>query len=349
MAWFLATFGLADSGVFTMTRNVKKVLDLSPRRSTGILSVGVNAADASNSGRALEDFIARAVNTPNTNAYDRAIDSVYLDHHTGGSQLHHLVDGHHDLIGAFNAVHTAYPQDSLSAEVLGTAHHLAKDLFSKMGLPVVSLEPHAYTASSDWISTHLGISRLWQADLLQINGVELFAGSLSAVGVALGIQTADIRILAEIAGGCGLASILAANPISMIAACVALGFAIKNLRSRGDTRKLLEHGTVGIASASAVCMVGNLLSGVAAAGALPALGAICLSVVSGIAIRQWLRRKIVTPERGRCRTTILPPLALPAPEIESEKTWTLHLEDMRRNISERYSPETLAIFRSAFS
>lgn len=332
-----------------MTRNVKRVLDLTPKQGAAFAGVAVNATDASNSGHVFEEFIARAINTPNTNAYDKAIDSVYLAQGTGGSRLHHLLDGQHDLVGAFCAAHSAYPNDSFAAEVLGTAHHLAKDLFSNMGLPVVSLDRQSYSASSDWIADHLGISRLWQADLLQINGIELLGGGLAAVGVVLGIRAADIRILAEIAGGCGLASILAANPISMIAACVALGFAIKNLRSRGDTRKLLEHGTVGVASASAVCLVGNLLGGVAVAGALPALGAICLSVVSGIAIRQWLRKKIVTPDRGRSSTTILPPLALLAPEIESEKAWTLHLEDMGRNVTQRYSPETLAIFRSAFA
>jgi hypothetical protein len=328
---------------------MKKILHLSPKQGAAFSGVAANSIDASNSGRALEEFIARAINTPNTNAYDKAIDSVYLAQGTGGSRLHHLLDGQHDLVGAFRAAQSAYPHDSLAAEVLGTAHHLAKDLFSNMGLPVVSLEPQSYSASSDWIADHLGISRLWQADLLQINGIELLGGGLAAVGVVLGIRAADIRILAEIAGGCGLASILAANPISMIAACVALGFAIKNLRSRGDTRKLLEHGTVGAASASAVYLAGNLLAGVAAAGALPALGAICLSIVSGITIRQWLRKKIVTPEGARNTTTSVPSLALQEPEIEAEKKWTLHLENMRHNFTQKYSPEALAIFRSAFT
>lgn len=328
---------------------MNKILDLSLKKGAAFSGVAANSIDASNSGHVFEEFIARAINTPNTNAYDKAIDSVYLAQGTGGSRLHHLLDGQHDLVGAFRAAHSAYPNDSFAAEVLGTAHHLAKDLFSNMGLPVVSLDPQSYSASSVWITDHLGISRLWQADLLQINGIELLGGGLAAVGVVLGIRVAEIRILAEIGGGCGLAAIFAANPISMIASCVALGFAIKNLRSRGDTRKLIEHGTVGIASASAVCLVGNVLGGVAAAGALPAFGAICLSVVSGIAIRQWLRKKIVTPDRGRSTITIIPPLALPAPEIESEKTWILHLNEMRRNVCEQYSPEALAIFRRAFA
>ena len=328
---------------------MNKILDLSPRQGAAFSGVAANASDASNSGHAFEGVIARAINTPNTNAYDKAIDSVYLAQGTGGSLLHHLVDGQHDLVGAFRAAQSAYPNDSFAAEVLGTAHHLAKDLFSKMGLPVVSIDPQSYSASSDWIADNLGISRLWQADLLQINGIELLGGGLAAVGVVLGIRAADIRILAEIAGGCGIASILAANPISMIAACVALGFAIKNLRSRGDTRKLIEHGTVGIASASTVSLVGNLLGGVAAAGALPALGAVCLSIVSGIAIRQWLRKKIVTPEGARNTITIIAPFALSAPEIESEKTWTLHLQNIGCNATHRFSPETLVIFRSAFA
>jgi hypothetical protein len=326
-----------------------KELQLRNRSKEAAVLSGIHSGTSSASGSSLEDWLAETINTPNTNAYDKIIDSVYLSEGTGGSRLHHLVDGQHDLLGAFQAARSAYPDDSFAVELLGTAQHLAKDLFSKMGLPVFSLDPQSYANSSEWISDKLGISRTWQADFLQINGLELFGGCLAAVGVVLGIRSADLKVLAEIAGGCGLAAVLAANPISMIAACVAMGYAILQCRSKGDARNLAEHGAVGLASASTVSITGSALSGLAAAGALPAIGSICLSIVAGMVVRQWLRKTLVSPEptivhkpRPVLRSVIVD-------QPDTERRWKLHLQDFQAGISERYSPETLAIFRMAFA
>ena len=159
----------------------------------------LNAITGSDTGGALDTALAHAINTANTTIYDKAIDSVYLDTGVGGSRLHHLVDGQHTLLGAFRAAEAAAPTDSLNQQVFGTAHHLAKDLFSKMGLPVFSLDPETYHRKADWIQQHLGLSKTWQADLLQINGTELLGGSLSAAAVVLGAQRKDVGALAETA------------------------------------------------------------------------------------------------------------------------------------------------------
>ena len=98
----------------------------------------------SGSGHSLAQQLAGFINTPNTTVYDKAIDSVYLSTHTGGSQLHHLVDGQHDIFGAFEAAARALPDDSTWQEVMGTAYHLGKDLFAVSGLPVVSLRPEQF-------------------------------------------------------------------------------------------------------------------------------------------------------------------------------------------------------------
>lgn len=92
-----------------------------------------DAALGSGSGHALAQQLAATINTPNSTVYDKAIDSVYLSTHTGGSQLHHLVDGQHDIFGAFEAAARALPGDSLWQEVMGAAQHLGKDLFSVSG------------------------------------------------------------------------------------------------------------------------------------------------------------------------------------------------------------------------
>lgn len=317
-------------------------------KEAAVLS-GIHSGTSSSSGSSLEDWLAETINTPNTNAYDKAIDSVYLSEGTGGSRLHHLVDGQHDLLGAFQAARSAYPDDSFAAEVLGTAGHLTKDLFSKMGLPVFSLNPQAYAESSNWIADTLGIPKSWQADLLQINGVELFGGGLAAVGVILGIRSSDLKILAEIAGGCGLAGVLAANPISMFAACVAMGYALRQCRSKQNIRTLAEHGAVGLASGSAVAIAGTALSGLAAAGALPAIGSICLSVVAGMVVRQRLRKTLVSSNAANLHQSNPVLRGVTFDQSDVEKRWKLHIQEFQADICERYSPETLAILRKAFA
>ena len=254
-----------------------------------------NAMTASDPGSALDSLLASVINTPNTNIYDKAIDSVYLTAGTGGSRLHHLIDGQHDLLGAFSAAQAASPTDSLSSEIFGTAHHLTKDLFSKMGLPVVSLEPDAYRRSADWIQDHLGLSKHWQADLLQINATELLGGSLSAAAVVLGANRKDVGALAETAVSSGLAGALAANPIAMCAGSVALALACRHCSDPAQQQEAMKRASAAGAGTVTTMAVGKLLGGVAAAGTFPLIGSLALSLTAGILVRNLVLRRWQRP------------------------------------------------------
>lgn len=241
------------------------------------------------SGHGLAQRLAELINTPNTTAYDKAIDSVYLSLHTGGSKLHHLVDGQHDIFGAFEAASKALPDDSLWQEIMGTAQHLGKDLFSVSGLPVVSLEPGQFHAMSTWLNEHLHIPKDWLGDMLQINALELFGGILATSAVVVGCKQRDVKKLAELAAASGLAGALAANPISMCAAAIALTMAWKHRQEGGSELKrgiLVGAGTSGAAMAtgSAVAALGG--------GALCTMGGVALSLVVGIYTHRFLSRKI---------------------------------------------------------
>ena len=241
------------------------------------------------SGHGLAQRLAELINTPNTTAYDKAIDSVYLSLHTGGSKLHHLVDGQHDIFGAFEAASKALPDDSLWQEIMGTAQHLGKDLFSVSGLPVVSLEPGQFHAMSSWLNEHLHIPKDWLGDMLQINALELFGGILATSAVVVGCKQRDVKKLAELAASSGLAGALAANPISMCAAAIALTMAWKQQQEGSAGLKqglLVGAGTSGAAMAtgSAVAALGS--------GALCTVGGVALSLVVGIYTHRFLSRKI---------------------------------------------------------
>lgn len=246
-------------------------------------------------GHSLAQQLAQYINTPNTTVYDKAIDSVYLHTHTGGSQLHHLVDGQHDIFGAFDAAAKALPNDSTWQEVMGTAQHLGKDLFSVSGLPVVSLEPSQYQAMSTWMNEHLNVPKNWLGDLLQINGLELFSGVLSVVAVIVGCKQADVKQLAELSAASGLAGILTANPIGLCAAAIALVLAWKQ---RGNNAELGKGLLVGAGTAGAAMAAGTTVIGILGGGFLPAIGGIILSVVVGLYARRFLTGKLYATTRS---------------------------------------------------
>lgn len=301
----------------------------------------LNAITASDTGGALDTALAHAINTANTNIYDKAIDSAYLSTGVGGSRLHHLIDGQHDLLGAFDVARQAVPNDSLAQEVFGTAHHLGKDLFSVMGLPVVSLKPETYRQSSDWIQQHLGISKSWQADLMQINAMELLGGGLSAAAVVVGARKKDVGALAETAVSTGLAGTLAANPIAMCAGSVALALALRHCQDPEKKREAVQRASVGAASTVTTMAVGKLLGGVAAAGTLPLIGSLALSLTAGMAVRSWLLNRIKVVDANR-----KPPEAVGADE--SAKIWHRRVEFQALQIRDHYDEAALALLRKAF-
>lgn len=269
-------------------------MDISQKADQGLFMGGMlsNAALSTNGGHTLTQVLAGWINTPNQTIYDKAIDSIYLQTHLGGSSLHHLIDGQHDIFGAFRVSAQALPNDSLWQEITGVATHLGKDLFSVSGLPMMSIEPGTYAQYSTWIKDNLGISKAWQGDFLQINGLELFSGMLAIAAVLVGYKSSDINRLSELCGASGLASILSANPIASCAAALALVLAWRCHREKDGAKEDLWRGlVVGAGTASASYIVGTSLAALGMGGSLvPALVAICISLIAGMYVRKFLLR-----------------------------------------------------------
>lgn len=276
---------------------------------SGLFAGGMltDAAVDTTAGHQIVSNLAHWLNGPNTTVYDKAIDSVYLQTHVGGSTLHHLIDGQHDIVGAFRAASNALPDDSLWQEVAGTAHHLGKDLFSVSGLPLFSLEPQTYHQASGWLQDTFHLPKAWLGDFLQVNGLELFAGLLSASAVVLGYQQRDIGRLAELGGASGLAAALSANPIAMAAATVALILAWKG---RANSEQVVRSTLIGAGSATAVHAVGAGLGLLGAgSGLLPALGCVAVSVAVGLYARNLLathlNKRADVPAASKIETAML--------------------------------------------
>jgi len=158
-----------------------------------------------------------------------------------------------------------------------------------MGLPVFSVDASAYHSGSTWIEHTLGISKEWQADFLQINGSELFCGMISAACVVLGVKKADTAMLIEIGASSGLSSIVAANPISMAAASIALVLAWQR-RGTMSGGRAMERAAVGAGGTGAALLAGTALASFASLGAVPLAISFLLTLVVGIAARQLIAR-----------------------------------------------------------
>ena len=283
-------------------------------------AIAAQAWNATTSSKCVEQWLASAINTANTTPYDKAIDSVYLDSHIGGAQLHHLLDGQHDIIGAFRAASDKLPDDSLFSEIFGTASHLLKDLFSVSGLPIVSIDPDTYRQGSEWVSEHLGISKSWQGDLLQINALELLGGSLCMASSIFALKQGDKKLLSEIGASSLITGIGSANPIALVASVVAIAYSIK---SKSKDNDLLEGICKGIGGTGTVLVMGTIctpfVSGV--------IGSILLLVIS-IILASLVRNFIASRFSGdniEC--------------VENERFWNDHLRLEEEKIKKKFSPE----------
>ena len=74
----------------------------------GVITQGALAAD---SGHSLAQWLASEFNH-SFDAYDKAIDAAYNSTRVGGSWYHHIVDGQHDILGAFRAVQDVSADDT---------------------------------------------------------------------------------------------------------------------------------------------------------------------------------------------------------------------------------------------
>lgn len=283
-------------------------------------AISAQAWNAVTSSKCIEQWLASVINTANTTPYDKAIDSAYLNTHLGGSNLHHLIDGQHDIIGAFKAASDALPDDSLMSEIFGTASHLLKDLFSVSGLPVISLKPNIYNQSSTWISEHLGISKSWQGDLLQINGLELFGGTLSIVSSIFALKKDDKKLLSEICTSSFLVGIGSANPIALVASIVAFAYCIKKKSNKLD---LLEGVCKGLGSTGTVLAVGTICAPITS-GILSSMLLLIISIILANIVRNFIGQKFSNRN---------------IENTKNEKLWNKHLILEAKNLKRTFSPE----------
>ena len=210
-------------------------------------------------GHSLAQWFAETFNKSNPNdMYGRAIDSAS---HIGGPLYHHLVDGQHTLLGAIRAVRDVSPDDGLLRETYEAIKHLITDLFSVTGInPFFSLSPETLDSMAKALRP-LGITKMYIADALTVNAVELLGAIAAFLHFAVGRDKMSSERTGELMGSMVTAAIASANPALLF----VFGLQVFSMLRRGNTEfgQLAYHMGKGALVTGSVCLVS---SAIAAAG-----------------------------------------------------------------------------------
>ena len=213
--------------------------------------------------------------------YDKAMDAAYKATHIGGGD-HRLYDGGHSLVGAFQAVRDASPDDSLFEEAAGLLQALARDATTPRGLPLVSWDQDTFNGLTDSLG-RVGIPREWVKDMVSYDAAEVLGASVGVLAIALNWNNDDVEQFAQIVGGMGLAAVVGANPLLLMVTVVALAKAYHTARKTGDWKEFADGLARGGICTGAVILVTSLMGGPAV---VVLLTGICVGAVAQRASRE---------------------------------------------------------------
>lgn len=251
----------------------------SPAGTAVTVGEGMIASDrySGQPGHSLAQWLAHKFNH-NFDDYDRAIDSVYNSHaHVGGSMFHHLLDGQHSIWGAFHAVQNVADHGWLTD--MGQAlEHLARDTMSVSGInPLFSLSPAHFDSIGQAVA-HVGITKLYLADALTVNGPELLGGSIALISALMMGRKAAPERLSRFSGGCLLSSAVAANPALLPIAAAGLVYAFVEAE---DKRTVVVQAGKGALVSGTTILVSSLIGGPVWLGCVAGL-------MAGVAVSKML-------------------------------------------------------------
>jgi hypothetical protein len=250
------------------TKRRVKAIELGIRPSRVDMRAGLISALAGEPGYRLDQWLAATFNH-NFDAYDRAIDAVYNATHVGGSQLHHLVDGQHSLLGALAAVKDVAADDGFARELAQASEHLLRDTASVSGTNVLySIEPDTFQKVAG-VAAHAGVSKSYLADAMTVNGSELLGGAIGLAAAIVVARRGQPEDLSRLSGAMLASSFASANPALLGVAGASMAYAL--YKGEGKRACLVQAGRGAVVSGS-VILVTNVLGGPVWWGCLAGMG-----------------------------------------------------------------------------
>ncbi|WP_121616364.1 hypothetical protein [Virgibacillus halodenitrificans] len=194
----------------------------------------------------------------NFDEYDSAIDAVYNSSHIGGSSYHHLLDGQHTILGAFQAAQDVKADDTFATEFLQAGEHLLRDTASVSGVnPFFSLTQNQFEKLAS-VTESIGISKPFLADILTINGPELLGGLVTITSSIIMGKRNDPTLLSKLSGSYLISSIGSANPLSFP---VAAGGLVYSIKKAGNKKEAIIKAAKGSIVSGGALMASSLVGG----------------------------------------------------------------------------------------
>jgi hypothetical protein len=232
----------------------------------------------------LERLLGAHFNTL-SNVYTQAPDQRFLDGLRGlgpmiSPLIHRIVDGGHTLLGAFNAVCDALPNDTLGQEIRGCFNALASDLASPAGLPIVTLSKETLKSLTGTLTDALGIPSNWTLDMLTYSAPELLGTSLGVIAATMNWSKTETEEFSRLTAGLGMSTLVSANPLLCVVTLVMLAKAFVEAKNKDE----YQQAALGL-------LKGGLTSGlVLSTGALVG-GPVWIGLVAGLCVGAYVQRK----------------------------------------------------------
>ena len=153
---------------------------------------------------------------------------------------------------------------NVDAMVTGYTETSASEVYFSESADYAEMMDTAYietAASESYTLVNLEISRAWLNDLVSYDVVELVAGSIGILAVALNWNNDDVEEFSSIVGSIGLSAVVSANPLMLVVTVVALAKAFHTARKSGDWKEFSDGLAKGGVCTGAVLLATSLMSG----------------------------------------------------------------------------------------
>lgn len=218
----------------------------------------LNASLATTAATDVDRYLRGVFETSST-AYDRAMDhGRNLMNEFGGD--HRLFDGGHSVNGAWEAVKSALPDDTLGEEAMGFLQAYWKDLVTPMGMPVTTLNREGFEAVAK-MAGNLGIEKEWLLDLVSFTATESVGAFAAVLGASLNWGKSETREFSKLAASVSTSAVLAANPLAMTIALLLVARSVHRGRKENKLKNVFRAFGWGAAKSGAFIGAASIVGG----------------------------------------------------------------------------------------
>lgn len=175
---------------------------------------------------------------------------------------------------------------NMDAMVAGYTETVATEVYFPESADYAEMMDTTYietVASESFTLVNLEISSSWLNDLASYDVVELVAGSIGILAVALNWNNDDVEEFSSIVGSIGLSAVVSANPLMLIVTIAALAKAFHSARKSGDWKEFSDGLAKGGICTGAVLLTTSLVSG-------PSVVVLLTGICVGILAHQATKR-----------------------------------------------------------